>query len=427
MSLFTEEYYKDLSDVSLTYGARLEDVLKVKNTLYNVCKSVEKGNISNADGSTYAGKKAIEMASQSGATKFCFISASYYSTFCRDLYKLHLSAFKPVGTTVPNLENNFTENVIARKPFSWFRHEHIVAILCLAAKKETSGIIDMLWMIPDNILTRGTATSRDLLKILLAMEVTKCEPFVDSNGGSYKLTLECDFGDQHIKKECYATETSPPQLATDAFAFGKKGKDFLIPLNMKRTNPISVTVLNDDGSRTTIVCKDKGPEGTICMAGEHAMGKEIKVLAENQHRLFEEGKGYMEIPESALKDLTIRCLAEETGDLPIQKSFMLEPVSEEEERDIRYWVNFIVVGDTVYIIGYPRFSVSFVTINIFDANAITNESLIPSDIEEVTKPVLVPFNDVVRNFKVGGKYSPAFPSHVKMLEMVQRFLQFGPV
>jgi hypothetical protein len=79
-----------------------------------------------------------------------------------------------------------------------------------------------------------------------------------------------------------------------------------------------------------------------------------------------------------------------------------------EGRDIRYW--------TFGEFGYKRNSFSY-TVRVDISGKPPMSIPEPTDTKECSKGVIITYDEAMREFKKGGKYPSAFPSHVRQLRM----------
>ena len=111
----------------------------------------------------------------------------------------------------------------------------------------------------------------------------------------------------------------------------------------------------------------------------------------------------------------MRTLAEEAGITTCETTCMSyvdfsRTLMGEECRDSRYGV---LLDGYKRVYGYPRVSTAHTMVCVFECSPPENP--VPKDRDECSKPTIVPVSVAKEHFRVGGKFSPAFPAHVQQM------------
>jgi hypothetical protein len=201
---------------------------------------------------------------------------------------------------------------------------------------------------------------------------------------------------------CYITSTSLPQEAIDSIPVSKGPEGLRVILGRRAANP-PVSVSNGD-----FHVEITGKPGYI-LYGEHLEPSEKKKIDVLYDKFLQSGKSIMEI-SSQDSSSALRALYEEGG-LEISgkiSAYMLKK-DDAPGRDARYWT-FGKNGK----FGYKRVSSSY---NILLIIPTLDKLPEPKDTIECQKGVIISETEARTEFRVGGKYDPVFPAHVRQLNM----------
>lgn len=213
-------------------------------------------------------------------------------------------------------------------------------------------------------------------------------------------------------------EQTSPQKAIDTIPCYVNGEYVVTTVGYKKRSP-EVSVTFSDGEVVSLL--NIGIFGHINGAGEHVNARQegVKVnecISEHRPTINDKDK------VALYKDVAIanRGLIEEVG-LDVENDahakFFIFGISDKPGRDVRYAnQQYVSESGQMYEFGYLRSSESILVASII--KAIPPESLPdPSDIHEMEadKTRLIKLDDLVDEFRVGGKFEPAFPEHVNQL------------
>ena len=212
-----------------------------------------------------------------------------------------------------------------------------------------------------------------------------------------KSTLSLEFS-----LPCYITSTSLPQEAIDSIPVSKGPEGLRVILGRRAANP---PVLVSSGYFDVGIA---GKPGYI-LYGEHLEPSEKKKIDVLYDKFLQSGKSIMEISmqdsSSALRALYEEGGLEITGKI---SAYMLKK-DDAPGRDARYWT----FGENGKF-GYKRVSSSY---NILLIIPTLDKLPEPKDTIECQKGVIITEKEARTEFRVGGKYDPVFPAHVRQLNM----------
>ena len=216
--------------------------------------------------------------------------------------------------------------------------------------------------------------------------------------------------DKSFEVPVHKTRDSLPQEAIDSIPICKTDNgDFRVLLGRRAANPpiviyfpaSTITIGNDDG---------------YILYGEHLLPEKKKQIEQIYVSFLAGDNPYLEISEQDASE-ALRAVYEEGG-LQFNgkvRAYMLEKDST-PARDLRYWT---------YTSACPQFGIDSITYGYQRKSSSFNVLLVvptidslpePVDVLECQKGVILSKDLVEKEFQVGGKYNPVFPSHVRQLK-----------
>lgn len=286
------------------------------------------------------------------------------------------------------------------------------------------GFYDHLGYLCDN-LKKSPLNSDEIVEHLRSLFIAE----VCDEEHHNKLLIRSSIDDA-FSLTLYARQNTAPQEAMDAFVLfkSKSESECLTTLGYKKKSPsIKISFYADDFNpefRQWSIAKHEelltvGLYGYIAGPGEHLEPSEKaeinKILVDNEKALAEGDFKPINL-EKLAKNVSTRAVAEEVGinleNYEVER--YLIGVHDKPGRDPRYWVKTYYGVD----FGYQRPSSSVLIAIIIKCDTVPSELPEPLDGAECAKNQIIKFDDLVKNFKVGGLYPPAFASHVENLDML---------
>ena len=293
----------------------------------------------------------------------------------------------------------------------------------------TIGFLDTFWMVPAGILNtspNGKPTDYMFENILGML-----------NGLVYKLTAENKVVIVHtmlaydpLNKATFVAPNfktkSTGQSAVDTFVvFNKK----LIIISGKTDGgavrvQMGIDVLN---------LQSKPPKGAV-IPGEHVEQTEIAYVERENKNMVAQGLPFIKLErdsydvgkdgKATVKNPAVRAVYEEVGftleDLTSHGIFNIYFIGVDDKpgRDYRYWP-FGKNGEY----GYRRKSISYMFCVLWSREPPKTLPT-PADVSEVSKVFIISIADANAEFRAGGLYPPAFPSHERMYRKMVSVLPF---
>lgn len=162
--------------------------------------------------------------------------------------------------------------------------------------------------------------------------------------------------------------------------------------------------------------------GALCAAGEHTDPEEIQMAKDTLHENGDAIRKGIAQPLTNKSSFASRGLLEEHGiDLrDVEYTCWFYGISDEPGRDHRYWENDFV-GKKY---GYKRFGACllFATVIMINSEHEIPQIQDPLDADECSQAKLITLPALMNGFKIGGRFDPAFPIHVKQLALSYAFL-----
>ncbi|VBB17943.1 hypothetical protein YASMINEVIRUS_406 [Yasminevirus sp. GU-2018] len=399
------------------------------------------------------GKKTRKAQKQVGKTNILTV-CSYYEFFLAFL-KAYVGKYPSSKTAPLALE---VKEFVGVRLFPEFGKNDVdsqkSALESLSAfidflNSENFGFYDNLGYLCDNIKgtdLSATAICRHLGSLFIA------DALLEKN--HHKLTVKSD-SDASFTLTLFARSTTAPQEAIDTFVLFKHSTNKKAPVMTtlgykKRSDVLNIAFVNDDddtdssddsaggsadgqdastsvptqsGNDSKIVKKvlKIGLFGYIAGPGEHLEESEKKeietVLAENAEAVAKN----IPVKINRARKIIARSCDEEAGlnlDEHQDCSHWLIGVHNAPGRDKRYWTKTVVTSAGPVMFGYERPSTSVLFAVVVPCATMPTELPEPSDGAECAKNQIITFDDLVKNFSVGGKYNPAFSSHVENVAML---------
>ena len=270
-----------------------------------------------------------------------------------------------------------------------------------AMEKINLGFLDYFWFIPSS--KDNTYTEK---YILTAMKSLYYEPV--STTAHYGLVKIRSYLHPEFVKTAYIKDNSLPQEAVDVipvFTDDSMGDRFVVLGYKKKSDNVTVTF--EDKEPITML--SVGIYGHVIF-GEHLETSE-KAKMEMIHATAN-GNYPFSINDKEISPV-LRTLLEEGGFALSANQCKCKYVGMDnvKGRDIRYGT-FGEGG----MFGYERTSFSY-TVRVDISGKPPMSVPEPVDTKECSKGVIITYEEAMREFKEGGKYPPAFPSHCRQLRM----------
>lgn len=217
-------------------------------------------------------------------------------------------------------------------------------------------------------------------------------------------------------------EQSSPQKAIDTVPCYVNGEYVVTTIGYKKKSP-EVSVTFSDGEVVSLL--NIGIFGYVNGAGEHV---NARTEGPKINECIAEYRDTINKPDkiALYKDVEIanRGLIEEVG-LNVENNahakFFIFGISNKPRRDGRYAKHrYVSESGQIYEFSYDRSSESVLVGSII--KAIPPKYLPdPSDLDEMEagKSRLIKLDDLIEEFKIGGKFEPAFPEHVNQLALLK--------
>lgn len=340
-----------------------------------------------------------------------FSQFSYYEVYNGSNY---ISKFPSVNTTSFKVE-------IHSKLFNSIFEEHDLKLFLEYLKFMNFGFKDFIgYLLSPELENKTTFIASDICSHLSTLEIVS---IVESD--QYATIVEVVSLRYPTKFFLRIHKQSAPQKAIDTipcYVDCNSGK-IITTLGYKKMSK-NITVSFSDG--TNIDLLEIGLFGYINGAGEHVNARSE---GDKVNTTIEEIKNQINNPTTFVlyKDVEIanRGLIEETG-LDVANDehvkFYIFGLNNKHGRDLRYIKHTFM--DLIEF-GYNRSSESILVVSIINAKPpLTLPD--PHDLEEMEagKSCLIEMEELIKEFKVGGKYSPAFPEHVNQLCLLTKKLPY---
>lgn len=272
------------------------------------------------------------------------------------------------------------------------------------------GFNDLFWFLPSLALVpdKKTFTVDEILDEMASLYYEPISSTINFGVVSIRSTLF-----QSFAKNAYIKDTSLPQEAIDSipiFNDAETQQKFVALGYKKKSAEMMVTF----GAKT-VALLTTGIYGFV-IYGEHLEVEEKKKM--DSVEVQAAGKYPFEINEKGISP-ALRTLLEEGGFRLTSAScrcfYMGKDATkdEEESRDIRYGK---IQSEDGQVFGYARSSFSHTVLVLVEGNP-PKELNEPVDAKECSKGVIITLEEALKEFQSGGKYKPAFASHVRQLRM----------
>jgi len=308
--------------------------------------------------------------------KYVSLFPSNKTTFAGSLPSLHTPVFEDVKMNIFNLLTAMKDNKL--------------------------GFFDYFWFIPSS---KDVHTYTEKY-IQIVMDSLYYEPV--SSSQHYGTVNIRSYLNPEFIKTAYIKDNSLPQEAVDVipiFTDDSMGDRFVVLGYKKKSDDVTITF--EDNQSISLL--SVGIYGHVIF-GEHLEPSE-KAKMEKVH--FDANGVYPFSMNSKEISPVLRTLLEEGG-FELKNSeckCMYVGKDDMKGRDIRYWT-FGEGG----MFGYERTSFSYtVRVDISGKPPVSIPE--PLDTKECSKGVIITYEEAMLEFKSGGKYPPAFPSHYRQLHM----------
>ncbi len=274
------------------------------------------------------------------------------------------------------------------------------------------------WLLPPDVSSQNVFNAHELCAHLNTLEIIH----IDTDSDVYATLATSASPIFTTPFVIRLTNESSPQKAIDTIPCYVHETKVITTVGYKKKSQ-TVDVVFQDGDVLHVL--NIGIFGYINGAGEHVNARQEGVLINEciaEHRATINNDDIVAL----YKDVAIanRGLIEEVG-LDVahgaHAKFFIFGISDKIGRDLRY-VSHQYVSERsgkTFNFGYDRSSESILIASIIKCSP-PDFLPDPSDVEEmeVGKARLVPLEELATEFKIGGKFQPAFPEHANQLAML---------
>lgn len=263
----------------------------------------------------------------------------------------------------------------------------------IAMKENNLGFLDYFWFIPKT--KDNNYTPQYIVDMMSSLYYEPVQSTPHYGGVKIRSSLDPTF-----EKVAYIKDNSLPQEAVDVipiFTDESMGDKFVFLGYKKKSDTVNVN---------SLTLLSVGIYGYVIF-GEHLEPSEKAKMELNHSQA--DGKYPFSMNDKQISPV-LRTLLEEGGFAlsTTDCKCMYVGKDDTEGRDIRYW--------TFGEFGYKRNSFSYtVRVDISGKPPMCIPE--PTDTKECSKGVIITYDEAMREFKEGGKYPSAFPSHVRQLRM----------